>query len=47
MTEVFGVQCILHDVATVDWKSNYLWFCRMTHELREEGCHRMGVGFKL
>eukprot|EP00913_Durusdinium_trenchii_P026339 g24715.t1 len=24
---VFGVQCILHDVATVDWKSNYLWFC--------------------
>lgn len=32
---VFGVQCILHDVATVDWKSNYLWFCHQV-DVEEE-----------
>ena len=27
-SEVLCVQCILRDVASVGWKTNYLWFCR-------------------
>ena len=28
LPEVLCVQCILRDVASVGWKTNYLWFCR-------------------